>query len=83
MAKRQDALHARRCDGDRRAAVSGGTIRAGELGSERAGGGPSDAQPGSTFDVTLESSDEEFAAESPRHPVLEVLPISSGDEEPK
>jgi deazaflavin-dependent oxidoreductase (nitroreductase family) len=29
------------------------------------------------FDVTLDSTDEEFAAEAPRHPVFEALPVSS------
>lgn len=29
------------------------------------------------FDVTLDSSDEEFAAEAPRHPAFEVLASSS------
>ena len=29
------------------------------------------------FNVTLESSDQEFAAESPRHPVFEIFPIST------
>ncbi len=29
------------------------------------------------FDVTLDSTDEEFAAEAPRHPIFELLPLAS------
>ncbi len=28
------------------------------------------------FDVTVDSTDPEFAAEAPRHPVFEILPAS-------